>query len=189
MGGNRFFMSIIDDFSRRIWVYVLRTKDQVFGKFKDWKTLVENQTGKKVKKLRTNNRLEYCNQMFDDFCASEGIGRHRTVRMTPQQNGLAERMNRTLINKVRCMMIQSKLPKGLWVETLLTACLLVNLSPSATIEFKTPYKLWSGKPGNYNNLKVFRCTAYAHTNQGKLEPRALKGQFIGCPDGVKGYKL
>ncbi|KAH9650014.1 hypothetical protein KPL70_026198 [Citrus sinensis] len=189
MGGNRFFMSIIDDFSRRVWVYVLRTKDQVFGKFKDWKALVENQIGKKVKKLRIDNGLEYCNKMFDDFCASEGIGRHRTVRMTPQQNGLAERMNMTLMNKVRCMMIQSKLPKGLWAETLLTACLLVNLSPSAAIEFKTPYELWSGKPGNYNNLKVFGCTTYAHTNQGKLEPRALKGQLIGYPDGVKGYKL
>ncbi|KAH9767149.1 hypothetical protein KPL71_011170 [Citrus sinensis] len=166
-----------------------KTKDQVFGKFKDWKALVENQTGKKVKKLRTDNGLEYCNQMFDDFCASEGIGRHRIVRMTPQQNGLAEMMNRTLMNKVRCMMIQSKLPKGLWAETLLTACLLVNLSPSAAIEFKTPYELWSGKPGNYNNLKVFGCRAYAHTNQGKLEPRALKGQFVGYPDGVNGYKL
>ena len=93
------------------------------------------------------------------------------------------------MNKVRCMMIQSKLPKGLWAETLLTACLLVNLSPSAAIEFKTPYELWSGKPANYNNLKVFGCTTYAHTNQGKLAPKALKGQFIDYPNEVKGYKL
>ena len=105
LGGNMFFMSVIDEFSRRVWVYILRTKDQVFGKFKDWKALVENQTGKKVKKLRTDNGLEYCNKMFDDFCASEGIARHRTVRMTPQQNRLAERMNMNLMNKVRCMMI------------------------------------------------------------------------------------
>ncbi|KAH9716259.1 hypothetical protein KPL71_021398 [Citrus sinensis] len=109
---------------RKVWVYVLRTKDQVFGRFKEWKALVENQTEKKLKVLRTDNGLEYYNKMFDEFCSREGIVRHITVRLTPQQNGLAERMNRTLMEKVRCMMIQSELPKGLWVETLLTTCML-----------------------------------------------------------------
>ncbi|KAH9650187.1 hypothetical protein KPL70_026271 [Citrus sinensis] len=153
------------------------------------KALVENQTGKKLKFLRTDNGLEYCNKMFDEFCSKEGIARHRTVRLTPQQNGLAERMNRTLMEKVRCMMIQSELPKGLWGETLLTACVLVNLSPSSALDFKTPYEKWCGKPANYSKLKVFGCTAYAHANQGKLAPRALKGMFIGYPEGVKGYKI
>ena len=87
------------------------------------------------------------------------------------------------------MMIQSQLPKGLWVETLLTACLLVNLSPSTVIDFKTPLEMWSGKPGNYIDIKAFGCDAYAHVKQGKLSPRALRGKFIGYPDGVKGYKL
>ena len=189
LGGNRFFMSIIYDYYRKVWVYVLRTKDQVFGKFKEWKALVENQTGKKLKVLRIDNGLEYCNKMFDEFCSKEGIARHRTVRLTPQQNDFAERINRTLMEKVRCMMIQSELPKGLWAETLLTACVLVNLSPSSALDFKTPYEKWCGKPANYNKLKVFSCTAYAHANQGKLTPRALKGMFIGYPEGVKGYKI
>ena len=179
-------MSIIDDYSRKVWVYVLRTKDQVFKRFKEWKTLVENQTGKKLKVLRTDNELEYCNKMFDEFCSKEGIARHRIVRLTPQQNGLARRMNRTLMEKVRCMMIQSELPKRLQAETLLTACMLVNLSPSSALDFKIPYEKWCGKPADYNKLKVFDCTAYAHANQGKLAPRALKGLFIGYPKGVKG---
>ncbi|KAH9652997.1 hypothetical protein KPL70_027263 [Citrus sinensis] len=98
--GARYFLSIIDDFSRRVWIYVLKSKEQVFEKFKNWKVLVEKQTGKTVKKLRTDNGLEFCNQVFDEFCAKEGIARHKTVRMTPQQNGLAERMNRTLMDKV-----------------------------------------------------------------------------------------
>ncbi|KAH9685060.1 hypothetical protein KPL70_013801 [Citrus sinensis] len=118
-----------------------------------------------------------------------GIARHRTVRLTPQENGLAEKMNKTLMDKVRCMMIQSQLPKGLWTETLLTAYLLVNLIPSAGIDSKTPLEMWYGKPGNYADLKAFGCDAYAHVKQGKLSPRALKGKFIGYPDGVKGYKL
>ncbi|KAH9649101.1 hypothetical protein KPL70_025857 [Citrus sinensis] len=160
LGGNSYFLSIIDDYSRRVWVYTLKSKDQVFEKFLEWKNLVENQ------------------------CA-----RHKTVRLTPQQNGLAERMNRTLMERVRSMLVQSKLPKTLWAEILLTACYLVNLSPSTTIEFKTPYERWTGQPANYGNLRAFGCPAYAHTSQGKLAPRALKGFFIGYLEGVKGYKI
>ncbi|KAH9697287.1 hypothetical protein KPL71_023550 [Citrus sinensis] len=189
LGGNTYFLSLIDDYSRRVWVYVLKHKDQVFGKFREWKSLVENQTGLKVKKLRTDNGLEFCNQEFDSYCADHGIARHRTVRLTPQQNGLAERMNRTLMDRVRSMMIQSQLPKGLWAETLLTASYLVNLSPSAALDFKTPFEKWHGKPADYGSLKVFGCPAYAHVSQGKLAPRALKGKFIGYPEGVKGFKL
>ncbi|KAH9716240.1 hypothetical protein KPL71_021389 [Citrus sinensis] len=189
LGGARYFLSIIDDFSRRVWIYVLKSKEQVFEKFKNWKVLVEKQTGKTVKKLRTDNGLEFCNQVFDEFCAKEGIARHKIVRMTPQQNGLAERMNRTLMDKVRSMMIQAKLPKNLWAEILNTTRYLVNLSPSTAIEFKTPFELWYGKQASYRDLKVFGCLAYAHISQGKLAPRALKCVFIGYPEGTKGYKL
>ncbi|KAH9765484.1 hypothetical protein KPL70_001889 [Citrus sinensis] len=189
LGGARYFMSLIDDFSRMVWVYVLKNKDDSFEKFKIWKTLVETQTNRKVRKLRTDNGLEFCNKMFDDLCAENGVVRHKTVRHTPQQNGLAERKNRTLMDKERCMLIQSKLPMSLWVETLSTACYIVNRSPSSRINFRTPIELWTGKPTDYSNLRVFGCPAYAHTKQGKLEPRALKGVFIGYPEGVKGYKL
>ncbi|KAL9422495.1 hypothetical protein AB3S75_034714 [Citrus x aurantiifolia] len=98
-------------------------------------------------------------------------------------------MNKTLMDKVRCMMILLQLPKGLWAETLLTTCLLVNLSPSTVIDFKTPFEILFGKPSNYNDLKAFGFHAYADVKQGKLSPRALKGKFIGYPNGVKGYKL
>ena len=105
---------------------MLKSKEHVFEKFKNWKVFVEKQIGKTVKKLRTDNGLEFYNQVFDEFCANEGITRHKTVRMTPQQNGLAERMNRTLMDKVRCIMIQAKIPKNLWAEILNTACYLVH---------------------------------------------------------------
>ena len=98
-------------------------------------------------------------------------------------------MNRTLVDKVRCMLIHSKLPMSLWAEALSTACHIVNRSPSTGINFKTPYELWYGKPADYSSLKIFGCPAYAHIRQGKLEPRALKCVFLGYPEGVKGYKL
>ncbi|KAH9659559.1 ribosome biogenesis protein bms1 [Citrus sinensis] len=86
------------------------------------------------------------------------------------------------------MLVQSQLPKNLWAETLLTTCYIVHLSPSAALEFKTPFEIWHEKPTNYDNLKVFGCPTYAHVSQRKLAPRALKGQFIGYPEGVKGFK-
>ncbi|KAH9655442.1 hypothetical protein KPL70_022326 [Citrus sinensis] len=113
LGGNSYFLSIIDDYSRMVWVYTLKSKDQVFEKFFEWKNLVENQCDKKVKKLKIDNGLEFCKQRFDSFCAKEGIARHKIVRLTPQQNGLAERMNMTLMERVRSMLVQSKLPKTL----------------------------------------------------------------------------
>ncbi|GKF11251.1 retrovirus-related pol polyprotein from transposon TNT 1-94 [Tanacetum coccineum] len=100
MSGCRYFLSIVDDYSRRVWVHFLRHKNEAFNKFKEWKQLVENQTGRKLKKLRTDNGLEFCNQEFNNLCKESGIARHLTVTGTPQQNGLAERMNRMLLNKV-----------------------------------------------------------------------------------------
>ncbi|KAH9736371.1 hypothetical protein KPL71_018077 [Citrus sinensis] len=158
-------------------------------KFKVWKSLVENQSGFKLKCLRTDNGLEFCSKGFEEYCQKHGIKRHKTVRFTPQQNGLAERMNRTLVDKTRCMLINSKLPRSFWAEAVNTASYLVNRSPSSAIGFKTPEELWKGKPANYQNLRVFGCPAYLHINQGKLEARALKGVFVGYPEGVKGYKI
>ncbi|GJR70298.1 retrovirus-related pol polyprotein from transposon TNT 1-94 [Tanacetum coccineum] len=101
LGGKRYFLYVVDDCSRRVWVYILRFKHEAFEKFKEWKKLVENQTGRTVKKLRTDNGLELCNQEFKQLCIKSGIARHLIVVGTLQQNGLAERMNRTLMDKIK----------------------------------------------------------------------------------------
>lgn len=116
--------------------------------------------GRRLKKLRTDNGLKFCNQRFDSFCANEGIARHRIVRLTPQHNGLADRMNRTLIGRVKSMLVQSKLSKTLSAETLLAACYIINLRPSTATDFKTFYEKWTGQPENYGNLRAFGCPAY-----------------------------
>ncbi|GJW13180.1 retrotransposon protein, putative, ty1-copia subclass [Tanacetum coccineum] len=175
--------------SRRVWVYILRFKHEAFGKFKEWKQLVENQTRRTVKKLRTDNDLELYNQEFEQLCIESGIARHLTVAGTPQQNGVAERMNRTLIDKVRCLLIHSGLPKTFWAEATCTAAYLINRSPSREIEKKTPMEMWSGHPSDYGMLRIFGCVAYPHDKQGKLEPRAVKCVLLGYPEGVKGYIL
>ncbi|GKF27618.1 retrovirus-related pol polyprotein from transposon TNT 1-94, partial [Tanacetum coccineum] len=98
-------------------------------------------------------------------------------------------MNRMLLKKVRCLLIQSGLPDSFWAEATVTAAYLINRSPSTTLEKKTPMDLWSGHPANYEMLRIFGCVAYSHVNQGKLKPRAIKCIFLGYPDGVKGYRL
>ncbi|KAL3623657.1 hypothetical protein CASFOL_032473 [Castilleja foliolosa] len=189
LGGARYFLSIIDDCSRKVWIYLLKTKDEVFKTFKTWKTLVELQSGKKVKKLRTDNGLEFVSNEFNTFCREHGIARHKTVRLTPQQNGLAERMNRTLLERVRCMLLGAGVAKQFWGEAVTTACYLINRSPSSAIKFKCPQEIWSGTKPDLKNLRVFGCAAYAHIKQDKLQARALKCIFLGYPTGVKGYRL
>ena len=171
---SQYFISFIDDFSRKVWIYFLKTQDEAFNKFLEWKSLVENQTGKKINRLRTDNGLEFCHREFDDYCAKNGIARQHTCTSTPQQNGLAERMNRTIMNKVRCMLTESGLSKVFWAEAAATACYLINRSPSSAIECKLPEQVWSGTKPRYDHLRPFGCIAYVHVSQGKLNPRAKK---------------
>lgn len=188
-GGARYFLTLIDDYSRKVWVYFLKHKNDVFLTFKQWKTMIEKQTGKPVKRFRTDNGLEFCEGEFNEFCKNEGIVRHRTVRMTPQQNGVAERMNRTLLERARCMLSNAGLEKVFWAEAISTASYIVNRATSAPLKFKTPEEVWSGTTANYSDLKIFGCPAYMHVNEGKLEPRAKKCIFLGYALGVKGYRL
>jgi transposase InsO family protein len=189
VGGARYMLTIIDDYSRKVWPYFLKHKSEAFSAFKEWKVMVERQTEKKVKKLRIDNGMEFCSDEFNAYCKSEGIVRHYTIPYTPQQNGVAERMNRTIISKARRMLSNAGLHRCFWAEAASTACYLINRSPSIPIDKKTPIEVWSRSPKNYSELRVFGCTAYAHVDNGKLEPRVVKCIFLGYKSGVKGYKL
>ncbi|KAH9750986.1 hypothetical protein KPL71_014098 [Citrus sinensis] len=128
----------------------------------------------------------------DDFSRrqNEGIKRHFTVGHTPQQNGVAERLNRTLLEKVRCMLSNAGLDKKFWAEAVSYVSHLINRLPSAAIGDKTPMEMWSGKHAqDYDSLRIFGCPAYYHVKDGKLDPRAKKAIFVGFKGGVKGFKL
>ncbi|GJU50061.1 reverse transcriptase domain-containing protein [Tanacetum coccineum] len=117
-----------------------------------------------IKKLRTDNGLEFCNWEFEQLCIESGIARNLTVVGTPQQNGVAE-------------------------QATCTTAYLINRSPLRATEKKTPIEMWSGYPSDYGMLRIFGCVAYPHDKQGKLEPRAVKCVLLGYPEGVKGYRL
>src|SRR6185503_2316283 len=118
--------------------------------FTEWKVMIERQTEKKVKVFRTDNGGELCSDAFDDYCKKEDIVRHHTIPYTPQQNGVAERMNRTIISKARCMLSNGRMSKHFWAEAANTACYLINWSPSIPLNKKTPIEVWSGTPADYS---------------------------------------
>ncbi|GMP87678.1 hypothetical protein CsSME_00039951 [Camellia sinensis var. sinensis] len=126
LGGKHYFVSFIDDFSRRVWIYTMKHKDEVLDIFLTWKKMIETQTGRRIKKLRSDNGGEYTSDPFFEVCQNAGIVRHFTVPGTPQQNGVAERMNRTLVEK------------AFWGEALNYARHLVNRLPTAALDGKTP---------------------------------------------------
>ena len=129
LGGSVYFVTFIDDHSRKLWVYTLKTKDQVLSVFKLFQALVERETGKKLKCIRTDNGGEYLGP-FDAYCKMHGIRHQRTPPKTPQLNGLAERMNKTLVERVRCLLSQAGLPNSFWREALSTVVYVLNRSPS-----------------------------------------------------------
>lgn len=190
LSGRHWYVTFIDDYSRRVWVYTMMRKNEVLDIFSSWKKLAENETGKRIKALRTDNGGEYTSRAFQRFCRDEGIKRHFTVARTPQQNGVAERLNRTLLEKVRCMLAQSGMGKEFWAEAITYACHIINRLPSAVNDGKTPYEVWTGKPAfDYDKLHIFGCPVYFHVTGSKLDPRASKALFVGLCNGVKGYRL
>jgi transposase InsO family protein len=123
--------------------------------------LVEKSTRRSIKCLRTENGGEFTLMEFENYCKEFGIDRHKTTSYTPQQNGVAKRMNRTVLERARSMLSNANLQQELWEETVTIACYLVNRSPSITIECKILEEVWKGHPCNYSNLKFFGCEYYA----------------------------
>ncbi|KAE8697500.1 Retrovirus-related Pol polyprotein from transposon TNT 1-94 [Hibiscus syriacus] len=168
-------------------------EDCIFGKQKKkWKAMVENETGLKVKQLRSDNGGEYRNRRFRDFCANNRIKMETTVPMTPQQNGVAKRMNSTLNERARSMRIHVGLPKFLWAEAINTAAYLINRGPLVPLDGGIPEEAWSKKEINLSHLRVFGCISYVHINsaeRSKLDSKSNKCVFVGYGGDEFGYQF
>ncbi|GKV34500.1 hypothetical protein SLEP1_g42871 [Rubroshorea leprosula] len=181
-GGNKYFVTFIDDATRKTWVYLLQNKSQVFKYFQHYHAMVERETGLKLKCLRTDNGGEYTSKEFRDYCLKHGIRHEKTVPGTPQHNGVAERMNHTIVEKVRCMLRMAALPKPFWGEAVNTLVYLINRSPSVPLNFEIPEKAWTGKDVGYSHLRVFECKAFMHVpkeQRSKLDDKAIPCIFVG----------
>jgi transposase InsO family protein len=191
-GKNRYFVLFIDDFTRMTWVYFMRQKSEVFIIFKKFKAFVEKQSGRFIKMLRSDRGKEYTSNEFQKFCEDEGVERQLTVGYTPQQNGVSERKNQTVMEMAKSMLFEKGLPKAFWPEAVNTAVYLMNRCPTKAIWKKTPFEAWSGRTPSVNHLKVFGCVCYAQIpkqKRTKLEETSEKCVFIGYSSMSKGYRL
>ena len=190
-GGSLYFLLFIDDFSRYSHIYFLKNKSEVYDKFVDFVTMAENLTNKKVKKIRSDN-AEYTSNKFIEFCKKHGIARETSIPYTPEQNGVSERMNRSLVEMARSMLHHADIPLSFWAEAVSTACYLRNRSPTSTFKGETPHERWFGVKPDVEHLRVFGCRVYVHIpdkKRRKLDKKAFDGVFVGYPEGSKGYKI
>ncbi|KAI5348859.1 hypothetical protein L3X38_001746 [Prunus dulcis] len=192
MSENRYFLLFIDDYTRMAWVYFLRNKSNAFECFKKFKAMTELQSGHKVKSLRSDRGGEFMSNEFLTYCSEAGIQRQLTVAYSPQQNGVAERKNRTVIEMAKSMLHEKSLPYEFWAEAVHTAVYLLNRCPSKSLEKMTPFEAYTGRKPGIAHLKVFGCLCHVlipSVLRHKLEENSHKCIFVGYGLCEKGYRL
>ena len=191
-GGARYYLSIVDDYSRYTFIYPMKTKDEVLKHFKVFINLMYNRYGDRIITIRTDNGMEFCSKAFTELLQSYGIAHQRTNTYTPQMNGVAERINRTLVEGVRAIMIETQLPKAMWGELVLTMAYLKNRFPHRTLKFKTPYALWHEKRVSLRHLRRIGSKAFVHKTDAKgdkLESIAWEGVVVGYAYSTLGLRI
>jgi hypothetical protein len=192
LSGCLYYVIFIDDFSRKSWIFFMKIKGRVFNRFQEFKALVENQTGRKIRVLRTDNRGEYTFKEFNDFCVGEGIMRELTIPYNPQQNGVVERKNMAIVGAVRAMLHDHGLPLFLWAEACYNIVYLYNKSPHRALGDKTPEEAFSGKKPDVGHFRIFGCLTYSHVpseKRTKLETTTEKGIFVGYSETSKAFRI
>lgn len=175
-----------------IWISILKTKGEVCKAFKELHQLVKTEYRRDIHTLQSDNGGEYVNLEMKEFCKQNSIRHQTSCARTPQQNGLAERRNRMILEIVRASLFDMTVPRKYWGEAVRSAAHIINQTPSKVIDFRTPlqklHELIETPPRQDLEPRIFGCTTYVHQNVGKLEPRATRCVFIGYVDFKKGYR-
>ncbi|GJY03491.1 putative ribonuclease H-like domain-containing protein [Tanacetum coccineum] len=183
---------VIDDYSKFTWVFFLATKDETSGILKRFITEIENLVDKKVKIIRRDNRIEFKNKVMSEFYEQKGIKREFSIARTPQQNGVAERRNRILIEAARSMLADSKLPTTFWAEAVNTACYVQNRVLVVKPHNKTPYELFRVRTYALSFMRPFGChVTILNTLDylGKFDGKLDEGFFIGYSLNSKAFRV
>lgn len=189
---KRYLICFIDDYSRKAWVQFLIDKSDAFASFKLFKNCVEKETGLDIKCLRTDRGGEFTSNEFNDFCKENGIKRQLTAAYTPQQNGVAERKNRTVMNMVRSLLSEKGVPKIFWPEAVNWSFYVLNRSPTSSVPDLTPEEAWSGIKPSVAHFRVFGSVAHAHVpdaRRTKLEDKSRTCVLLGVSEESKAYRL
>jgi len=191
-GGKSFFLLIVDDHSRYMWLELMATKDEALMYFRRFKTAVELESGCKLRAFRSDRGGEFNSGAFASFCQDQGIKHNTTASYTPQQNGVVERRNQTVVEMARCLLKSMGVPAKFWGEAVRAAVYLLNRSPTKILKGKTPYEVWHGKKPGVKHLRTFGCIAYVKRvgpGISKLSDRSVPGVFLGYETGTKGYRV
>lgn len=186
----RYILTFIDDFSRKSWLYFLTHKDQVFSYFLKFKNLVETPT-QNIQTLRTDRGGEYLSDEFQAFCELHGIHQQLTAGYSPEQNGVAERRNRYLLEGIRSVVAGTRLPRFLWDEVARAVNYVQNRLPCRALHLQTPEEAFSGIKPNISHLRVIGCLAFCHIprkKRTKLDNKAIPTLCLGYDDQSKAYR-
>jgi len=187
--GYKYFLTILDDCTRHIWIVMMKNKSEAFQKVKSFISMVERQFECQVKIVRNDNGPKF---MLKEFYDEKGIIHKRSCVYTPQKNGRVERTHQHILDVSRALMFQSKLPKKFWSYAVLHAVYLINRIPTKILNNKSSYEVLYGEVPYLSILKVFGCLSYASTlpvNRHKFDSRAKKCAFLGYKSGIKGFVL
>ncbi|CAI7870227.1 unnamed protein product [Closterium sp. NIES-53] len=190
--GTKYFITFLDDFSHLSWVTLVKTKNEVAKVFKRWIRYAEREAGAKVKILRSDRGEEYMGKDLESFLEDKGITHHLSVAYMPQQNGIAERLNRTLIDLARAMLAHAQLDHTWWGAAVQYANWVKNRMGSKGLEGKSPYFMWTRKVPSVSMARVWGCMVqYKVLDQQwrKLDPKAQWGIFLGVSERSKAWML
>jgi transposase InsO family protein len=193
IGQAEYVLTFTDDYSRMSEVFLLKNKSQMLEKLKLYVARNERASGRKLKILRTDNGGEYVGSDVERYLEEKGIKHETTNVYTPQENGVSERLNRTLLEKARCMLHTARLPMRFWGEAVCAANFVKNLCPTTPCGDLVPKEAWLGRKPSVSFLKTFGCIAFVRVpvpnRRGKLGERARKMIFVGYSFNKKGYRF
>jgi transposase InsO family protein len=191
ISGSRYMITFTDDFSRWVWIFFLRRKSDAFAVFKQWKVQVEKESGKSIRIFRTDNGSEYFSNVWTSYMKDEGIRWETTTPRTPEQNGVSERLNRSIVDRVRTILIDAGLPLHLWTEAVNYIVYTKNRSPTHAIPITPFEKRYNRKP-DISRLHRFGCVAFVLDDapgRHKLDPKGKHALFVGYPETQKGWRV
>ena len=192
LAGSRYILVFTDDYSHKSWIYFLKSKDQTFFFFRTFMAKIRTETGNPLSILHTNRGGEYLSHEFTTFCDENGIQRHLTQAHTSQQNGVAERRNRTIMERDCNLSTHCNLPLFLWSEAVSTANYLINRSPICANAGITPKERYNGQKSSVEHLRIFGCFAFRHIpieHRKKLDSKSSKCLFLGYDTNSKAFKV
>ncbi len=165
-------MSFIDDHTTKVWVYFMKHKGEVFQHFLNFKAMVEKKKGVSIKCLRFDGGGEYFSKEFNEYLKEHGIQRKYSCFYSPQQNGVAERKNKHIVEITCAMLNEKKLLNYFWAEVVVTAIYIMNLTLTTVIHGMTPEEKFTSKKSDVSHFRVFGCIAYVHVPDEEIKTRS-----------------